>query len=384
MPLRQAVELVRKLAEALAYAHKNGVVHRDVKPGNVMLRDDGEPLLMDFGLATRADEERMTLDGQRLGTPAYMAPEQWQGKAEAASDQYSLGCLLFELLTGRPPFAGGGGGVEHYLFLHLHQPAPSPRALRRELPRDLETIVLKCLEKGPARRYAGCQALADDLRRCLEGEPLQARRVGAAERTWRWARRSPAVAALTAAVVLALAAGAGVSTALAFRAGERADEADRERDAARAAESNAQKQEKRADDLSHALLLDQAARALVDHRDAAQAGELLGRCPAGLEKTWEHRHVLGLYRRLAPLTLKGHAGRVSSVAFSADGRRIASGSMDGTVKVWDVATGHDKLTLKGHTDMVTSVAFSADGWRIVSGSWDSTVKVWDAPEPKAR
>jgi hypothetical protein len=313
MPRRQAVELARKLAEALAYAHKNGVVHRDVKPGNVMLRDDGEPLLMDFGLAARADEERMTLDGQFLGTPQYTAPEQWQGQAGPASDQYSLGCLLFELLCGRPPFAGGGD-VEHYLFLHLHQPAPSPRAFRREQPRDLETVVLKCLEKEPGRRYGDCQALADDLRRWLEGEPIAARRAGPVERAVKWARRNPAVAALTAVVALLLVAGVVVSTAFAIRAGEesrradsRADEADRERGLARQATVKevetrkdaekqamaAREQAYRADSFSHALLLEPAVRALVDHRDAARGAELLSLCPTGMEKTWEHRHVLG-------------------------------------------------------------------------------------------
>jgi serine/threonine protein kinase len=168
LPLTQAVQIVRKLAEALAYAHQQKVTHRDVKPANVMLRQDGEPLLMDFGLAARAEgEQKLTQAGVVLGTPEFMAPEQWQGKAQPASDQYSLGCLFFELLTGRLPFSGGSPG--HYLFLHAHEPAPSPRKFNPRLPRDLETICLKCLEKEPSRRYADCQELADDLRRYLVG-----------------------------------------------------------------------------------------------------------------------------------------------------------------------------------------------------------------------
>jgi formylglycine-generating enzyme required for sulfatase activity len=210
LPLRQAVQLVRKLAEALAYAHRSGVVHRDVKPGNVMLRHDGEPLLMDFGLAARADEQdKLTVAGQFMGTPQYTAPEQWAGKAEAASDQYSLGCLLFELLAGRPPFAGSSG--EHYLLLHTQTAAPSPRKYRPGLPRDLETISLKCLEKEPGRRYADCQALADDLRRWLDGEPVTARPPGPAERLAKWARRNPALAALVGVCALAGVALAAVT-----------------------------------------------------------------------------------------------------------------------------------------------------------------------------
>jgi formylglycine-generating enzyme required for sulfatase activity/tRNA A-37 threonylcarbamoyl transferase component Bud32 len=201
LPLREAVQIVRHLAEALAYAHKQGVIHRDVKPANVMLRTDGEPLLMDFGLAARSDEaEKLTQDGAMLGTAAYMAPEQWHGRAEAVSDQYSLGCLLFELLTGRLPFRGGS--TEHYMLLHLKEAPPSPRSLRPGVPRDLETICLKCLEKEPGQRYPDCQALADDLRRFLDGEPVTARRPGPGERLVKWARRSPAVAGLTAAVLL--------------------------------------------------------------------------------------------------------------------------------------------------------------------------------------
>jgi formylglycine-generating enzyme required for sulfatase activity/tRNA A-37 threonylcarbamoyl transferase component Bud32 len=203
MDLREAVQLVRKLAEALAYAHKQGVVHRDVKPGNVMVREDGEPLLMDFGLAARNDEtEKLTVAGQFMGTPEYTAPEQWRGQAQAASDQYSLGCLLFEVLTGEKPFSGGS--TEHYLMLHTQVAPESPRKYVPELPRDLETICLKCLEKEPGRRYADCQVLADDLRRWLEDEPVTARRPGMAERLLRWSRRNPALAGLLGVTLLAL------------------------------------------------------------------------------------------------------------------------------------------------------------------------------------
>jgi hypothetical protein len=167
-----------------------------------MLREDGEPLLMDFGLAARSDETaKLSVEGKFMGTPEYSAPEQWRGEAGVASDQYSLGCLLFEVLTGEKPFVGAS--TEHYLMLHTQVAPPSPRKYQPELPRDLETICLKCLEKEPGRRYVDCQALADDLRRWLEGEPVTARRPGMAERLMRWSRRNPALAGLLGVTLLA-------------------------------------------------------------------------------------------------------------------------------------------------------------------------------------
>ena len=209
LPLTQAVLIVRKLAEALAHAHQQGVVHRDVKPANVLWREDGEPLLTDFGLASRADEtEKLTQAGGFLGTVEYAAPEQWHGQAEASSDQYSLGVLLFELLAGRLPFVGSS--TDHYLLLHTQMAAPSPRRFRPQLPRDLETVCLKCLEKEPGKRYRDCGELANDLRRFLDGEPTSARPLGPVERLGRWVGKNPLVASLSAAILLLLVSATGL------------------------------------------------------------------------------------------------------------------------------------------------------------------------------
>jgi formylglycine-generating enzyme required for sulfatase activity len=215
LDLRDAARVARRLAEALGYAHGKGVVHRDVKPDNVMLDESGEPKLMDFGLASRGEpedgEERLTQVGVAVGTPAYMAPEQARAdltQVGPAADQYALGCTLFELLTGRTPFAGP---PNVQLLLHQTQPPPSPRAVRRDVPRDLETICLKCLEKDPRRRYRDCQAVADDLRRFLDGEPISARRPGPVEQAVRWARRHPDRAVGLAAALLV---GVGVLVAV--------------------------------------------------------------------------------------------------------------------------------------------------------------------------
>ena len=203
---RQVAQTVRDLAEALDYAHGMGVIHRDVKPANVMIDTRGQALLMDFGLAhLKRSEEKLTQDGSVMGTPAYMAPEQADGsfgEVGPASDQYSLGVVLYELLCGQIPFSGPAAAV---IFNHLHQTPDSPRRINSQVPKDLETICLKAMAKSPTDRYVGCAALSQDLRHWLDGEPVQwPRQMGMAERLGRWAKRNPVLAGL-GCTVLALA-----------------------------------------------------------------------------------------------------------------------------------------------------------------------------------
>jgi eukaryotic-like serine/threonine-protein kinase len=234
MAPREAAALVETLARAVHVAHQAGVIHRDLKPSNVLLAADGTPKVSDFGLAKLldADSER-TASGQPLGTPSYMAPEQAGGHSKhvgPATDVYSLGAILYQALTGRPPFLGAT--ALETLNLVMTTDVVWPTRLRPDVPRDLESICLKCLEKSPTDRYATGINLAEDLHRFLDGRPTLARPIGPAGRVWRWSRCNPRVAGLSAAVAASLIAGTVVSSLLAFRAMRAEASTRRERDRA--------------------------------------------------------------------------------------------------------------------------------------------------------
>src|SRR5262249_5563460 len=188
IPVRRAAELIAKLARTVHYAHEHGILHRDIKPGNILLDAKGEPHLTDFGLARLVESEStVTRTLEVLGTPSYMAPEQAAGgttKLTSATDVYGLGAVLYQLLTGHPPFAGGT--TYETIKLLVETEAPAPRRWNSKVDRDLSTICLKCLEKGPQRRYSSALAVAQDLERWLKHEPIQARRTGIAARGKKW------------------------------------------------------------------------------------------------------------------------------------------------------------------------------------------------------
>ncbi len=395
VPARVAARWMAAIADAVQHAHDRGILHRDIKPDNIILagpqRPDESgagawrstspadlfPRLTDFGLAKLAEEVGdETRSDVRMGTAHYMAPEQAAGRRHEvgpATDVYALGATLYEIVTGRPPFRGETDSET--LRLVLETDPVAPRSLRPGLPRDLETIGLKCLCKEPARRYATAAQLHDDLRRFLEGRPIRARRTSAAERMWRWCRRNKAVAGLLAAVFVLLAAMAGVASvgyvreAAARAMAETAEgKANRETDRAR---SPAEHEIRR---LWYAASVNLMQLAW----DAGQVGrlrELLTATETDPDRGFEWYY----WRRLCHLErsdLIGHRAGVRSVAWSPDGTRLATASWDGTARVWD-ATGREILALEGHRSQVNSVAWSPDGTRLATGGWDGTARIWD-------
>jgi serine/threonine protein kinase/WD40 repeat protein len=237
---RGVARLALQAADALAYAHRQGILHRDIKPSNLLLDLQGTVWITDFGLAKAEGADDLTQTGDIVGTVRYMAPERFDGRSLPQGDVYALGVTLYELLTLRPAFDDANRA--RLIDKVLHEPPAPPRKLDRGIPRDLETVVLKCLAKDPRDRYATAEALADDLRRFLADRPIGARRATAVEQAWRWCRRNPVVAGLAAAVLLSLLLGAVVASVFAVRAEASARQAQEDRDKARAAERQGRKQ----------------------------------------------------------------------------------------------------------------------------------------------
>lgn len=226
MSPREAAQLLKIVAEGVQYAHSKGVIHRDLKPGNILIEKNGQPRITDFGLAKRTQrqgESDLTGTGQILGTPSYMPPEQALGQSSLIrepADIYALGAVLYATLTGRPPFQADN--PLDTLCLVVEREPVAPRQLNPRIPLDLATICLKCLEKSSTRRYASAQDFADELSRFLEGKPILARPVGPLNRGWRWCQRNRVVASLLAAVVFTLVVGVAVSSYFAAESNQRA------------------------------------------------------------------------------------------------------------------------------------------------------------------
>ncbi len=305
-------------ADALDYAHSQGVVHRDIKPSNLLLDADGTVWVTDFGLAKgEADADDLTHSGDLLGTLRYAPPERFAGRSDARGDVYGLGLTLYELLTLRPAFSETDRSK--LLEQVLHAEPPRPRRLVASLPRDLETIVLKAIDRDPARRYQTAGELADDLRRFLDDRPIRAKPTIWPERLWRWGRRNPVTAVLLAGLVVVFLAGfVGVLTQWRRAQGKAESEVLARRRAERA-EENAQNN----------LYFSMIAQARLEARLSNTAGSnrLLDRCePAA--RGWEWQYLQGVnHADLLTLELESLI-HTSGLAFSPDGKLLALRTLD--------------------------------------------------------
>ena len=386
MATEGVLELFGKVCEGVHAAHQRGVIHRDLKPANVMVDARGNPRLLDFGLAKLSvdgGEELAELSrtGCVMGSLPYMAPEQTLGDSseiDTRTDVYALGVILFKLLIGEFPYdvSGNQFGVAHRIRFAEPQ---RPRTASSRISTDLEAIMLKALEKEKPRRYQSAEALGADIGRYLAGAPIEARRATAMYQLRKLAYRHRRILLSVAAVVLVAAAVAGYSFQR-VRA-ERRDALEA-KDTAEAAEAAAELDRQTALTAKTAAELESyfagisLAQMKVSEGDFGGAESLLDRSPPELRE-WEWGRLKYLCHPEI-FTLTGHTGYINSVAFSPDGKRIASGSDDETIKVWDASSRREVMTLKGHTSRLNSVAFSPDGKRLVSGSDDETIKIWDA------
>lgn len=432
---REAAEICTTVAEAVNHAHECGVIHRDLKPGNVMLDLNGIPHVMDFGLAKReVGEITVTVEGQILGTPAYMSPEQAQGEShrvDRRSDIYSIGVILFELLTNERPFRGNARMLLHQV---IHDEAPSPRKLNVNVPRDLETICLRCLEKDPEKRFQSAAELAAELRRFLNGEPIHSRPISHMERSWRWCKRKPMIALLSTglALVLLFLAIAGPVTIYresqlrqnaeisAAHAKLALNQAIYSEQTARKSEQAARASEKKTRSMLYAAQMNTAFQAdrdgnikslvdlLAQHRPQAGEEDLRGfewrylsrkyhdshqifhaygvfdlTIPEKSHEVWINDGLIGrfdLKSKKATWMYRG-PGPVRQFVLAPDQTKLAASLHTGSILIWDIAANR-QISLWQESSKPHDFAFSVDGQRLVVGLENGLAKVYDTTTGK--
>lgn len=366
---QRIAQLMARVARALDFAHQHGVLHRDVKPSNILIDECEQPHLTDFGLAklTGRAQTGLTLSNAVLGTPGYLSPEQAAGSDDVtiASDVYGFGATLYELLTSSPPFTGTTA-VET-MWKSIHEAPPPPRKLNPVIHRDLETIVMRCLERKPDQRYPSAAAVADELERFLQRKPIQARPISPGEHAWRWCQRNPVVATLISVVLLAVSVGTGI----AFWQWSRAEQAN-----VTLSENIAHLEWETLDTM---LESGQSSRAL------AKVASLLRADPKDWKAAMFGTSIMEQRRfpvPAAPQIRHPDGAELTVARLSPDGTRIVTASLDKTARLWTSETSEPLLSLQ-HEATVTWAEFSPDGKMLATCSEDKTVRLWDVVNGKA-
>jgi serine/threonine protein kinase/WD40 repeat protein len=410
--IERTIDLLIPISDALHYAHQEGIVHRDVKPANIMVSSDGKPHIADFGIAKKiSTEATISTEGRIMGTARYMSPEQASGKTQETdhrSDIYAIGVMLFEMLTGDVPFRGNVRAVLHN---KIFEEAPSPRSLNSNVPKDLETICLRCLERDPQRRFDTAKVLADELRRFASGEPIQARPVSSVERMWRWCRRRPAVSLLASALTIALVVGVSGISLLAWRASrdavatqqalyraqmnlcteylERGDVAGVQQTLDRFTD----------DDLPDVpdfawRFFDQSLRPYqrivnqgeqVEDVAVSQDGELFAASGGTARiRVWQNREQSGEPHgegERPPVILTAKSV-VHCLAFSPTTNQLAAGCADGVFRVWNPSRSETPIQSTKHGRAIRHIKYSADGKQLLTCADSGAARVWDVQREK--
>jgi serine/threonine protein kinase/WD40 repeat protein len=379
---RSVARVGLQVADALAYAHKQGVLHRDVKPSNLMLDPQGTVWITDFGLAKAEGGDELTATGDVVGTVRFLAPERFEGRSLPQSDLYSLGLTLYELLTLRPAF--DGSNKARLIERVLHEPPVPPRKRDPHVPRDLETIVLTCLAKDVGGRYATAEALAEDLRRFLADRPIRARRASSAERLWRWCRRNPVVASLLGVVAVVLLVGTAVSTHFAIQATHRAEQAQNAQREARLGQAEALVGQ--AHGIRYSRRSGQRFEALAALDKAATIGREVGQPPEWFDRLRnEAIAALALPDLHITHSWDGFPPGTHRTALSTDFELYARTTKQGACSIRRVADDVEIARLR-EIGEPTSVTFGSGRLLAVRGETSGRCQLWDlnTPEPVCR